>query len=54
MDVARLAGGVYASCNSKGISTQETYKAICELISSYEQLCGAVNNFIEKRISEEK
>jgi len=54
MDVARLAGGVYASCNSKGISTQETYKAICELISSYEQLCGTVNSFIEKRISEAK
>lgn len=50
MDVTRLARGVYVSCNAKGISTQETYNAICELISNYEQLCGAVSKFIEKRI----
>lgn len=52
MDVKRLVGGIYASCNNKGISTQETYNAMCELISNYEQLCGTVNDYIEKRISE--
>jgi hypothetical protein len=54
MNIARLAEGEYSGYNSKGISTQETYKAICELVSSYEHLCVAVNNFINKRISEAK
>lgn len=54
MDVVRLADGVYASCNTKGISTKETYKAIFELMRSYAQLCKTVNNYIEKRILEAK
>ena len=45
------ADGEYTGYDSKGISTQETYEAICELVSSYEHLCVAVNNFINKRIS---
>ncbi len=54
MDVARLAGGVYASCNSKGISTQETYSAICKLVRRYEQLCVLVNKFFIERIEDAK
>lgn len=54
MDVARIAGGVLVSRNTKGISTQQTYNKICQLIRSYEQLCGTVNSFIEKRLSEVK
>lgn len=54
MDVARFASGGYTSYNTKGISTQETYDAICKLTSSFEQLCKAVNALIEKRISEAK
>lgn len=54
LDVVRLADGVYASCSTKGISTQETYKAICKLVRSYEQLCKTVNKYIEKRLLEVK
>jgi hypothetical protein len=54
MNVERLKGGVYASCNSKGISTQETYSAICKLVRSYEQLCVLVNKFFIERIENAK
>jgi hypothetical protein len=52
MDVSRLAGGGYANRNSKGISTQKTYKAICKLVRSYERLCVLVNKFIVERIED--
>jgi len=54
MNVERLTGGEYASCNSKGISTQETYSAICKLVRSYEQLCVLVNKFFIERIENAK
>lgn len=54
MNVARSASGEYISYNTIGISTKETYGAICKLVSSYEQLCKAVNDFIGKRILEAK
>ena len=44
----------YASYNSTGISTDETYIEMCELIHSYEQLCETVNSFFNARIEEIK
>lgn len=50
MNVERITEGGYSSFNSKGISTQEIYNAVCEVVHSYEQLCVATNNFFAKRI----
>jgi len=47
MEVTKIANGVYASGNSSGTSTESTYSSICDLLRSYEQLCGQVNAFIK-------
>lgn len=40
-------GMEYRSFNSKGVSTEEIYNAICILINSYGQMCIKVNSFIK-------
>ena len=55
VDKKKINGGIeYVSYNSKGISTEATYHAMCELIKSYEQLCNSVNAFFNTRIEEAK
>lgn len=48
-DVVRFAGEGYASVHSQGISTDETYNSVCELLVSYEQLCEKVNIFMRTK-----
>lgn len=50
MEVTKFERGVYASGNSNGISTNSTYRSVCELLRSYEQLCAQVNTFIKVKI----
>ncbi len=49
-EVTKLKGGVYSSGHSSGISTEKTYKVICILLKSYQQLCDEVNAFIKLKI----
>lgn len=51
MDVAEIALGVYASGNSRGISTEETYCSVCNLLRDYEQLCTQVNSFVSVKLN---
>lgn len=37
----------YTSYNSKGISTKETYRTVCSIIKSFEELCNKVNGYME-------
>lgn len=53
MNVAEITTGVYASFNSTGISTEKTYNAIYKLVCSYEQLCIAVNSFINDYVAKQ-
>ncbi len=52
MDVQKIRAGVYASVSNRGISTELTYKSVCELFKSYGQLCQQVNAFIKIRKEE--
>lgn len=49
-DIGIYFGIEYGYYNSKGISTNKTYNAICNLLKKYEQLCEKVNDFFNTQI----
>lgn len=54
MDITKSTNGTYSSGNSRGISTESTYRTICDLLRRYEQLCVQVNAFIKAKIEVSK
>ncbi len=52
MNIRRNSTQGYTYYNSKGISTEKTYAAMCELVNNYGQLCEAVNTFFHTKMEE--
>lgn len=50
MDVEKIAGSVYSSGHSKGISTETTYMTVRTVVVEYGNLCEKVNGFISRII----
>ena len=55
MSITKIkSSAVYSFVNSKGISTEATYEAICKLLKRYEKLCEKVNEFVKAVVKQEE